>query len=106
MNVQDGRKVAVKMRGQTVGGLIESVVPVTDALPPEFQLPTKARGRGQLVRVALNSGNDFAVGQKAVVTNCYFRNCQFSLSGMRNPVQRGHRFQRKADSNPVIADSR
>jgi len=23
-----------------------------------------------------------------------------------NPVQRGHRFQRKADSNPVIADSR
>jgi len=25
---------------------------------------------------------------------------------LRNPVQRGHRFQRKADSNPVIADSR
>ena len=27
-------------------------------------------------------------------------------SALRNPVQRGHRFQRKADSNPVIADSR
>jgi hypothetical protein len=27
-------------------------------------------------------------------------------SNMGNPVQRGHRFQRKADSNPVIADSR
>jgi len=26
--------------------------------------------------------------------------------GVGNPVQRGHRFQRKADSNPVIADSR
>ncbi len=25
---------------------------------------------------------------------------------VRNPVQRGRRFQRKADSNPVIADSR
>ena len=25
--------------------------------------------------------------------------------GLRNPVQRGHRFQGKADSNPVIADS-
>jgi hypothetical protein len=25
---------------------------------------------------------------------------------VRNPVQRGHRFQRKADSIPVIADSR
>ncbi|HKM71670.1 MAG TPA: hypothetical protein VJX94_16715 [Stellaceae bacterium] len=27
-------------------------------------------------------------------------------AGLRNPVQRGHPFQRKADSNPVIADSR
>jgi hypothetical protein len=25
---------------------------------------------------------------------------------LRNPVQRGHRFQRKADSIPVITDSR
>jgi hypothetical protein len=25
---------------------------------------------------------------------------------VRNPAQRGHRFQRKADSIPVIADSR
>jgi len=30
----------------------------------------------------------------------------FSRRQLRNPVQRGHRFQRKADSNPVIADSR
>jgi hypothetical protein len=28
------------------------------------------------------------------------------LDGLRNPVERGQRFQRKADSNPVIADSR
>ena len=27
-------------------------------------------------------------------------------SNVGNPVQCGHRFQRKADSNPVIADSR
>ena len=25
---------------------------------------------------------------------------------LRNPLQRGHRFRRKADSNPVITDSR
>ncbi len=29
-----------------------------------------------------------------------------SVLNLRNPVQRGHRFQRKADINPVIADSR
>jgi hypothetical protein len=28
-----------------------------------------------------------------------------STPPLRNPVQRGHRFQRKADSIPVIADS-
>jgi lipoprotein-anchoring transpeptidase ErfK/SrfK len=28
------------------------------------------------------------------------------LDNLRNPAQRGHRFQRKADSIPVIADSR
>jgi transposase len=28
------------------------------------------------------------------------------VAELGNPVQRGHRFQRKADSNPVIADSR
>ncbi len=81
LKVQDGREVAVKVRGQTVAGRIGSVLPVTDALPPEFQLPTKARGRGQLVRVALAGNNDIAVGQKAVVTNCYLKNCKFSLSG-------------------------
>jgi hypothetical protein len=26
-------------------------------------------------------------------------------AALGNPVQRGHRFQRKADTNPVIADS-
>jgi hypothetical protein len=31
--------------------------------------------------------------------------CDFVMT-LGNPVQRGHRFQRKADSNPVIADSR
>jgi len=31
---------------------------------------------------------------------------RFPLPTLANPVQRGHRFQRKADSNPVIADSR
>jgi hypothetical protein len=31
---------------------------------------------------------------------------QEARRGVGNPVQRGHRFQRKADGNPVIADSR
>jgi hypothetical protein len=34
------------------------------------------------------------------------RQAASGLAKMGNPVQCGHRFQRKADSNPVIADSR
>ena len=41
LKVQEGHEVAVKVRGQTVAGRIETVLPVTDALPPEFQLPTR-----------------------------------------------------------------
>jgi hypothetical protein len=47
-DVEEGQKVAVKARGQMVVGYIEKVLPVTEALPPEFQLPNKTRGRYRL----------------------------------------------------------
>ena len=49
-------------------------------LPPEFQLPNKTRGRGQLVQVALSGANAFAIDQKRQVTSCYFQNCRTGLS--------------------------
>ncbi len=78
-DVDVGQKVAVKARGQTVAGYIEKVLPVTEALPPEFQLPNKTRGRGQLVQVALPDGNVFAIDQKSQITNCYLQNCRTGL---------------------------
>jgi len=79
-DVEEGQKVAVKARGQMVAGYIEKVLPVTEALPPEFQLPNKTRGRGQLVQVALSDANAFAIDQKSQVTSCYFQNCRTGLS--------------------------
>jgi multidrug resistance efflux pump len=79
-DVEEGQKVAVKARGQTVAGYIEKVLPVTEALPPEFQLPNKTRGRGQLVQVAVPDSNTFAIDQKSQITSCYFQNCRTSLS--------------------------
>jgi multidrug resistance efflux pump len=79
-DVEEGQKVAVKARGQTVTGYIEKVLPVTEALPPEFQLPNKTRGRGQLVQVALPDNNPFAIDQKSQITSCYFQNCRTGLS--------------------------
>jgi len=78
--LEEGQMVAVKARGQVVPGHIERVLPVTEALPPEFQLPNKVRGRGQLVRVTLSPQHRFAVAEKIQVTGCYLENCRMGLS--------------------------
>jgi multidrug resistance efflux pump len=80
-DVTEGQKVAVKSRGQTIVGDVEKVLPVTEALPPEFQLPNRVRGRGQLVRIALLDKAEFAIDQKARVTGCLFESCRTGLSG-------------------------
>ncbi len=82
LDLAKGQRVAVKSRGQSVGGYIEKVLPVTEALPPEFQLPNRVRGRGQLVRIELSEANNFAIDQKVEVTACYFDKCAGPVSGM------------------------
>jgi multidrug resistance efflux pump len=80
-DVNEGEEVAVKARGRVVTGHIEKVLPVTEALPPEFQLPNRVRGRGQLVRVALTgTDDDFVVDQKIRLTSCYLDNCHLGVS--------------------------
>lgn len=82
-DVDEGQEVAVKARGRVVAGHIEKVLPVTEALPPEFQLPNRVRGRGQLVRVSLTGSGadeDFVVDQKIRLTSCYLDNCHLGVS--------------------------
>ena len=80
-DVEEGQKVSVKTRGQTIVGDVEKVLPVTEALPPEFQLPNRARGRGQLVRIALLDKVEFPIDQKAHVSGCMFDSCKRGVSG-------------------------
>ena len=79
-DVEEGQKVSIKGRGRTATGYIERVLPVTDALPPEFQLPNRVRGRGQLVRVELSQPKDFALDEKVRLTSCYMDNCGLGVS--------------------------
>lgn len=83
-DIQDGQKVSVKGRGRVIAGHIEKVLPVTDALPPEFQLPNRVRGRGQLVRVAISGGENFAVDEKIQITSCLLNGCRI---GVREVIQ-------------------
>jgi multidrug resistance efflux pump len=91
LELEKGQRVTVTSRGQSVGGYIEKVLPVTEALPPEFQLPNRVRGRGQLVRIELSEKNNFAIDQKVEVTTCYFDGCRARVSGMVKSVAAGLR---------------
>lgn len=79
-DVDEGQQVSIKGRGRTTIGHIEKVLPVTDALPPEFQLPNRVRGRGQLVRVQLSNPESFAVAEKIRLTSCYMEKCRLGVS--------------------------
>jgi len=79
-DVAEGQEVSIKGRGRFTTGHIERVLPVTDALPPEFQLPNRVRGRGQLVRVSLAKPQDFALDEKVSLTSCYTDNCRINVS--------------------------
>ncbi|HSB58368.1 MAG TPA: hypothetical protein VLD66_02080 [Methyloceanibacter sp.] len=81
-DVEEGQEIAIKAHGETIPGHIEKVLPVAESLPPEFQLPTKARGRGQLVRVAFSDEHELPVEQKVQVTRCHLGNCRLGLSEM------------------------
>jgi multidrug resistance efflux pump len=80
LDVEEGQKVGIQARGQVVQGQIDKVLPITEALPPEFQLPNKARERGQLVRIALNDGQQFALDQKVRITNCLTASCNMNVA--------------------------
>ncbi len=75
-DVEEGQPVAVKARGQTITAHIQKVLPVTEALPSEFQNPNRARTRGQMVRIQLEDKANFAVDQKIEVTSCYVTGCK------------------------------
>ena len=74
--VRDGEKVRVKVRGRSYVGEVDKVLPVTEALPPEFQLPTRQRERGQLVRITLPNADEFALGQQVQVRSCWLPGCR------------------------------
>ena len=79
-DVEEGQKVGVKVRSRTIPATIEKVLPVTEALPPEFQLPNRVRERGQLVRISLEGKGQFAMDQKVRVISCLRSECKDSLT--------------------------
>lgn len=70
-----GQKVEISGGRTSAVGVISAVLPVADALPPEFQNTFRPRDRGQLVRIAVPADVKFAVSQKISISGCAFGWC-------------------------------
>jgi multidrug resistance efflux pump len=65
-----GDRVTVGGAYARVDGVVEALLPVTDALPLEFQSMFRPRDRSRLIRIRLASAAPFAVSQKVQVGGC------------------------------------
>jgi hypothetical protein len=58
-----------------VTGVVDALLDVADALPPEFQSTFRPRDRDRLIRIALPEASSFALSQKVRVGGCAFGWC-------------------------------
>jgi multidrug resistance efflux pump len=75
ISVGEGEDVRVSSAGKSMRATVEKILPIAEALPPEFQKPVHVRDRGQLLRIALTDEHQFVTEQKVRVTGCYIANC-------------------------------
>ena len=71
-DVKKGDRVNVSTGSVSASGKIDEVLPVADALPPEFQNIFKPRDRSRLVKISLSSRSAFAVSQKVYITGAWW----------------------------------
>jgi multidrug resistance efflux pump len=82
LDVAEGQRVCVKAANRTIDGQIEKVLPVTEAVPAEFQIPSKVRERGQLAKIRIGDGDGFAIGQKISVTASVSGDCNLGVASL------------------------
>jgi multidrug resistance efflux pump len=85
-DVTPGQPVCVKAYNRIFNARIDRILPVTEAVPPEFQMPVKVRDRGQLAKIALTGETTFAIGQKINVTASLTPDCEVGLGGVVKQV--------------------
>jgi multidrug resistance efflux pump len=82
LDVYEGQLVCARTGTGAFNARIESILPVTETLPSEFQLPVKVRERGQLAKINLVEDPPLAIGQKIVVTARITSDCRMGLAGL------------------------
>ncbi len=78
--VREGMRVAVSNGRQRAQGVIDEILPVSDALPAEFQNTFRPQERSQLARIRFEGAAPFPVGEKIKVSINYFAPRQRALA--------------------------
>ncbi|MEH2541429.1 MULTISPECIES: HlyD family secretion protein [unclassified Bradyrhizobium] len=82
-----GQRVYVRSYTQSIVGVVESLLPMTDAMPPEFQIPGDVRQRGQVFKISIPEGASLPLDQKVKISTCYLNMCE-SGAGILQDVMR------------------
>jgi multidrug resistance efflux pump len=90
-----GERVYVRSYSQSIVGLVEDMLPMTDAMPPEFQMPGDVRQRGQVFKISIPESASLPLDQKVKISACYFNMCdsgagilQEFIHGIMNYIER------------------
>lgn len=83
LGVEPGQRVKVELRSRSTLGVVAQLLPVTAAMPPEFQMPARPRLRGQLMRVSIPDAADFPIGEQVKLSVCYFDTCESLMDTIR-----------------------
>jgi hypothetical protein len=75
------QRVNVCSYAQSIVGVVEDLLPMTEAMPPEFQMPGEARQRGQVFKISIGESAAMPLDQKVKISACYFNMCD-SGAGM------------------------
>lgn len=101
LDLKVGQRVYVRSYGRSAVGTVEDLLPITDALPPEFQIPGDARQRGQVFKISIPEGTSLPLDQKVRISACYFHMCdsgggilQGIMHRVMNYVERIERYAR------------
>jgi multidrug resistance efflux pump len=88
LDLSVGQRVHVRSYTQSIVGVVEDLLPVTDAMPPEFQIPGDVRQRGQVFKIAIPEGVSLPLDQKVKISTCYFNMCDPGAGIIQEVTQR------------------
>jgi multidrug resistance efflux pump len=88
LDLKVGQRVHVRSYTQSIVGVVEDLLPVTDAMPPEFQIPGDVRQRGQVFKISIPEGVSLPLDQKVKISTCYFNTCDSGAGVIQELMRR------------------